>query len=223
MKTLRNSLLCLVILVLGAPVLLAGDLSKYRAFSLGNSLASVLKLTDQKPTDVKIIHDRPVVLQELTWWPLNISSTLRQHQSVERIVFSFYNGDLYKISVSYDSRAVQGLTAQDMIQTVSAMYGMPPSPVTETKPASGDLFDPKLKIVASWVDSLFTSNLVRTSSDEFGLIVFANSRNAQAEAADAEAIALDTHERPQKEAAQLKQQDADQETARQKNIKSFQP
>jgi hypothetical protein len=223
MKTLRNSLFCLVVLVLAAPVLLAGDLSKYRAFSLGNSLASVLKLTDQKPTDVKIIHDRPVMLQELTWWPLNISSALRQHQSVERIVFSFYNGDLYKISVSYDSRAVQGLTAQDMIQTLSAMYGIPPSRVTETQPASGDRFDPKQKIVASWADSLSTSNLVRTSSDEFGLIVFANSRNAQAETADAEAIALDTQERPQKEAAQLKQQDADQETARQKNIKSFQP
>lgn len=222
MKTLRNSLFCLVILALAEPILLAEDLAKYRAFSLGSSLASVIKLTDQKPTDVKIIHDRPVLLQELTWWPVNISST-SQHQSVERIVFSFYNGDLYKISVSYDSRAIQGLTAQDMIQTMSAMYGVPPSLAPESKPANADRFDPKQRIIASWADSLSTSNLVRTSSDEFGLIVFTNSRNAQAETADAEAIALDTQERPQKEAAQLKQQDADLETARQKNKKSFQP
>jgi hypothetical protein len=212
-----------VILVLAAPTLLAGDLSKYRAFSLGNSLASVLKLTDQRSTDVKIIHDRPVLMQELTWWPVNISSTPHQHQSVEHIVFSFYNGDLYKISVIYDSRAIQGLTSQDMIQTMSAMYGIPPSPAAETKPVNTDRFDPQQRIVAFWADSLSTSTLVRTSSDDFALIVFANSRNAQAQTADAEAIALDTQERPQKEAAQLKQQNADLETARQKNIKSFQP
>jgi hypothetical protein len=162
------------------------------------------------------------LLQELTWWPVNTSST-SQHQSVERIVFSFYSGDLYKISVSYDSRAIQGLTAQDMVQTMSAMYGIPPSPTTESKPANGDRFDPKQQIIASWADPLSTSNLVRTSSDEFGLIVFSNARSAQAETADAQAVALDAQERPQMEAAQLKQQDADLETARQKNKKSFQP
>ena len=115
MKTTRNSLLCLAILVLAAPTLLAQDLFKYRAFSLGNSLLFFLKLTDQKPANVKIIHDLPVLMQELTWWPTNISST-SQPQSVERIVFSFYGGDLYKISVSYDRQPSQGLTDEDMIR-----------------------------------------------------------------------------------------------------------
>jgi hypothetical protein len=225
MKTVRNSLLCLAILVLAAPSLLAQDLSKYRGFSLGTSLPSVLKLTDQKPADVKIIHDRPALMQELTWWPVNIYSTKSQAQSVERIVFSFYNGDLYKISISYDRRAIQGLTAEDMIQTMTAMYGLPATRPSENKLATDDdRSDSKQKIVATWEDPLYRTDLVRTSySEEFGLILFAKARNAEADTANAQAVTLDEQERPQREAAQLKKDDADQELARQKNIKSFQP
>jgi hypothetical protein len=49
------------------------------------------------------------------------------------------------------------------------------------------------------------------------------SLNTEAETADAEAVALDEQERPQKKSAQLKKQDADLEIVRQKNMKSFQP
>ncbi len=223
MRTLRNSLLSLAILGLGAPALLAQDLFKYRAFSLGTTLPSVLKLTDQKPVDVKIIHDRPILMQELTWWPVNVSNTPTQAQSVERVVFSFYSGDLYKISVSYDRRATQGLTADDMIQRMTAMYGSPTTTASDAKSTKDDRFDSKQKVIATWADSLYSSNLVRTSSEEFGLIVLTKARNAQAETADAEAIALDEQERPQREAAQLKKDDADLEITRQKNKKAFQP
>ena len=42
------------------------------------------------------------MIQELTWWPPNIPGTFYQSDSVEQILFSFYNGELYKISVTYD-------------------------------------------------------------------------------------------------------------------------
>lgn len=224
MKSVRKAVFCLAILVLISPTLFGQDSFKYRSFSLGTSLASVLKLTEQKLADVKMIHDRPVLLQELTWWPLNLYGKNLQADSVERIVFSFYSGQLYKISVSYDRRATEGLTTEDMIQTLSAKYGKPIGPVSERNAPTDDRFDQKQKLVATWEDSSSSCNLVRSSySNELGLVIFSRGLSAQAEAASAEAVALEAQERPQKEAEQLEKEGNDLELARQKNLKSFQP
>src|ERR1700736_7075576 len=99
MKTMRVSMFCLAVLLLTVPMLHAQDLSKYRAFSLGTSLATVLKHTDQKVEDVKFIHGHPVLLQELTWWPPSLPGATYRSDSVEQIHFSFCNAALYKISV----------------------------------------------------------------------------------------------------------------------------
>ncbi|PYT48580.1 MAG: hypothetical protein DMG43_16850, partial [Acidobacteria bacterium] len=83
---------------LTATLLRAQDLSKYRHFTLGMSLTRVLERTDQKMANVKPIHGRPAVVQELNWWPPNVPGNSFQSDSVEQILFSFYNGELYKIS-----------------------------------------------------------------------------------------------------------------------------
>jgi hypothetical protein len=110
MKTLRGSILCLVILLLLAPLLRAQDLSKYRHFTLGMNLTNLLERTEQKLTDVKTIHGRPALIQELTWWPPNVPGTSVRSDGVEQILFSFYNSELYKISVTYDRSSTEGLT-----------------------------------------------------------------------------------------------------------------
>ena len=63
MKTLRNSFLCLGVVLLASPILRAQDFSKYRGFSLGASMATVLKQTEKKPADAKVIHARPTLIQ----------------------------------------------------------------------------------------------------------------------------------------------------------------
>jgi hypothetical protein len=224
MNNIRKTVFCLGIVVLIAPALFGQDSFKYRSFSLGTSLASVLKLTEQKLADVKMIHDRPVLLQELTWWPPNLYGKNLQADSVERIVFSFYGGQLYEISVSYDRRATEGLTTDDMIQTLSAKYGKPIGSVSERNVPTADRFDQKQKVVATWEDSLSSCNLVRSIySNELGLVIFSKGLSAQAEAASAEALAIDERERPQKEAERLEIEGNNLELARQKNLKSFQP
>src|SRR5207253_8496673 len=72
MKTIRSSILCLVVLLLLAPLLRAQDLSKYRHFALGMSLTRVLNRTERQMADVKVLHGRPALIQELTWWPPNL-------------------------------------------------------------------------------------------------------------------------------------------------------
>src|SRR2546427_11222097 len=111
MKTIRSSILCLVVLLLLAPLLRAQDLSKYRHFALGMSLTRVLERTDQRIADVKLIHGRPGLIQELTWWPPNLPGPSFRSDTVEQMLFSFQNGVLYKISVTYDRTSTEGLTA----------------------------------------------------------------------------------------------------------------
>src|ERR1700687_4152160 len=125
MKTIRVLIVCLAVLFLASPMLRAQDLSKYRTFSVGTSLATVLKHTDQKLAEVKVIHERPALIQELTWWPPNLPGTSFRSDTVEQMLFSFDNGELYKISVIYDRGSTEGMTAVDMMKAISAKYGPP--------------------------------------------------------------------------------------------------
>jgi hypothetical protein len=223
MKAIRSSILCFVALLLTAPLLRAQDLSKYRHFTLGMSMTRVLERTDQKMADVKVIHGRPALVQELNWWPPNVPRTSSQSDTVEQILFSFYNGELYKISVTYDRTSTEGLTGEDMVKSISAKYG-PATNVVEIYSAKSDRYDVRQKPVASWEDAQYSFNLVRSSyTDHLGLIIYSKRVNAEAELAIAEAVRLDEQEVPQKEAERQKKQTDDLEVARRKNRKIFRP
>ncbi len=224
MKTMRSSILCFIALFLTAPLLRAQDLSKYRHFTLGMSLTRVLERTDQKMADVKPIHGRPALVQELNWWPPNVPGNSFQSDSVEQILFSFYNGELYKISVTYDQNSTAGLTAEDMVKSISAKYGPPTYVALAIDSATDDRYDVTQKPVASWADAQYSFNLVRSSfSDHLGLIIYSKRVNAEAELAIVEAVKLDAREGPQREAERQKKQTDDLEAARQKNRKIFHP
>src|SRR5216110_2576678 len=214
MKTIRSSIICFVVLLLFAPLVCAQDLSKYRHFTLGMSLTKVLERTKQRAADVKVVHDRPALIQEVTWWPQNIPGTSLRSDSVQQILFSFYNGELYKISVNYDPSSTAGLTEGDMVKSISAKYG----PATIVPPEIGSgvdtAYDTQQKPVASWEDGQYALKLVRSFfSDVFGLVVFSKWANAQAELAIAEAVKLDEQEGPKREAERRKKQTDDLEMA----------
>jgi hypothetical protein len=224
MKTMRSSTLCLAALLLLAPLLRARDLSKYRHFTLGMSLTRVLNRTERQMTDVNVIHSRPALIQELTWWPPNLPGASFQADTVEQILFSFYNRELYKISLTYDKSSTEGLTALDMMNAISANYGPATNVVPEVDSAKIDSYDVKQKLVATWEDSQYSFNLVRSSfSRGFGLVIYSKRANAEAELAIAEAVKLDKQEGPQREAERQKKQTDDLEATRQKNQKSFRP
>jgi len=224
MKTMRSSILCFVVLLLTAPLLRGQDLSKYRHFTFGMSLTRVLERTDQKMADVKVIHGRPPLIQELTWWLPNLPGTPFRSDTVEQILFSFYNAELYKIFVTYDRTSTEGLTAEDMVKSISAKYGPATSVKPEVDSATNERYDMKQKSVATWEDSQYSFNLVRSSfSGGFELVIYSKRLNAEAEVALAEAVKLEKQEEPQREAQRQTKQTDYLEATRQKNQKSFRP
>jgi len=225
MKMLRSSILCLAVLLVAAPLLRAQDLSKYRHFTIGMNLNRVLERTDQKMAEVKVIHGRPALIQELNWWPPNLPGASFQADAVEQILLSFYNGELYRISVTYYRTSTEGLTAEDLVKSISAKYG----PATnlmllELDSAKSDSYDARQKTVASWEDAQYSFNLVRSSfTDGLGLTIYSKRVNAAAELATMQAVELEKEEAPKREAERQKKQSDDLETARQKNRKIFHP
>jgi hypothetical protein len=224
MKAISSSILCLGAVLLAAPALRGQDFSKYRSFSLGTNLATVLKHTDKKLADVTVTHAGLPLFQEITWWPPNIPGPSFRADSVEQILFSFYNGQLYKISVAYDQASTEGLTAGDMVKSLAATYGTATSLAPEADTTSIQRYDTKQKPVALWEDSQYSLNLVRsTFTDRFGLIISSKPVNAEAELAMVEALKLEKEEGPKKDADRQKKQTDDLEAARQKNQKKFRP
>jgi hypothetical protein len=224
MKIIRCSILCLSTIFLMASTLRGQDLSTYRGFSIGANLATVLKLNGQKLADATVTHDGPVLFQEVTWWPPNIPGPAYRADSVEQILFSFYNGTLYKMSVTYDQSSTEGLTAGDMVKSISVKYGPSTTLAPAADPASIDRYESKGSLVASWENAQYSFNLVHSAfTERFGLVLYSKRANAEAELAIAETVRLEKLDGPKREAERQKKQTDDLAVVRQKNQKTFRP
>src|SRR5258708_25796755 len=200
MNTIRNSILCLSALFLAASLLDGQPLSKYRDFSLGMSLHELSGQVDLRPLQTKLIQKHPAVIQELTCWPGGSSDYSRQTDSVWQIFFSFHNGELFRILVTYDHAATHGLTAEDMVQAISTKYGTPTRPVGEISFPTNELYRSTEKVIARWEDSQYSINLVRSRFlNSFALVMFSKRLDAQAEAAIAKSLKMKGQEDPQQE------------------------
>jgi hypothetical protein len=215
-------------IMLLAPLIHARDLSLYRKFQFGTNLAAVAKQTGMDPSEAKVLHNRPALIQEL-WWHCVLSSSLPQTDSVTEVVFSFYNGELFRMVVNYDRNMTEGLTDADMVEAISAEYGAATRPAEEIIPFSSSLvYNDSERVVARWEDAQYSFNLFRYSYQPvMGMVAFSKERDALAKAAVVEAIRLDKQEAPQREVERQKKEDGErraaQEKARLANKPAFRP
>jgi hypothetical protein len=225
MKTIRGLALCLIVMLFMPLLLHAQDLSKYRGFFFGMSPAAVLKQTDMKMADVKTLHSQPALIQELTWWLPMLPGTSYQADSVREILFTFCNGQLYRMSATYDRSAIEGLTAEDLMQSIAAKYGPPIDPVTEIDLSTGQRRGgPEEKVIAHWEDAKYSLTLGRSYLvNGFTLIMYSLQTSAAADEAIAKAIKLEEQQGPQKEADRQKKEADELALARLKNLQSFRP
>jgi len=227
MRTMMRSLvvcfLMIVVILLSTPLIHAQDLSQYRHFSFGMTVADVCKLIDAKPADITVVHERPALIEELTWWPPQPYGPSRPAEPVDQLLFSFDNGALYRMLLTYDSSATKGLTDEDMIRVVSAKYGGATRPVAVVNFPMNPSYKATEKVIARWEDSQYSLNLFRSYGDTFAIVMFAKQLDVQAGVSIAESVKLEQQEAPQKEAARAKKNAEDLELERQKNIKTLRP
>jgi hypothetical protein len=211
---------------LGAP---PNDLSRYRQFQLGMSLVTVAQQADIS-AEARIIHRRPELIQDLMWLPApaHVPGALTQGDSARKVLFSFYNDQLFRIVVTYDRGRTEGLTAEDMVEAMSATYGLPMLPVTRNRPSSAPAANASDKLLAYWEDSHCSLSLFQSSYlSAFGLVVLSKRLDTLARVATVEAILLDEQEAPLREIERRQNQTDEsrmkQETARRVNRATFRP
>jgi hypothetical protein len=176
-----------------------GDLSKYRNFQLGSDLATVAAQAGEKAGQANLVASRPARIQKLEWSPQLVGSSA-QPEPVRNVLFSFYNDQLYQITVDYDRYKTEGLTADDIVGSISAANGMIATHPVIDKALQSPYAVPE-ELLGRWEDAQYRVDLVRTYGPAFRLIATVKDLESPVNAALLEAKRLDTQEAPQREAA----------------------
>jgi hypothetical protein len=207
-------------LAISSSVISAQDLSKYRDFQLGMSLAAVAQRAGIT-SEARVLHQPPELIQELMWQPRRSLGSSPSGDSVRKILFSFYNGELFRIVINYDWDKTEGLTVEDMVESISAAYGdamrpiLPATPILALSQVNAD----NDRIMAHWEDAQSSVDLFQPSyASTFGLLVLSKQLDALAQSASIEAASLDEQDAPRR-AIDRKQKQEDDDHARQQKAR----
>lgn len=223
----RIRLIVFAALILTGPVAQAQDVSGYRAYQLNSTLESIVQTSGTPASATKTLHQRPAVIQELGWRAPYIGSTSAGANPVRDIAFSFYNDKLYQVTVNYERGRTAGLTDMDIIDSVSAAYGLPSlAPGPKHDASTEGLRDGR--VFARWErpDAWVTLTRGLYSSD-VQLVLASKALSVAAETAIRDAQRLDATEAPRLEAEQRRKDAGDASDAREKtrvtNKEAFRP
>jgi hypothetical protein len=213
--------------VLGTSALYSADFSHYRGLQFGMTLSAAAKAAGTATAEATLIHRRPALIQEMEWQPhLSFPPGPVNTDPVKQGLLCFFNGELFRIIVTYDRYKIEGMTADDMIEGISAMYGPASRPTAEIAYHSN--YGEVAKVLARWEDSEYSYNLVRTGDQSsFAMVLYSKRLDALAQASIVEAVRLDAQEAPQREIEKRKDQaEAEHlvsEKARSANKPNFRP
>jgi len=203
----RWALTRFVLLAVISAAALAADLSRYRDFQFGTDLATVAKQAGASPSQAKVIHLRPALMQELAWRPQPLGAT-SQTEPAKEVVFSFYNGELFQIAINYDRYETEGMTTADFIEVISSTYGAAAKPAAAVKEAPASYVDQE-EILAQWQDPEYRFDLIRSRyGPSFQLVGVLKRLETAVQATIQEATRLDVLEAPQRDAERAVREEA---------------
>ncbi len=209
-RTMVMAAVCAVWLTQGLD---AQSVARYRNFDLGSTVASVSVQAGIAGTEAKTLHVRPAVLEELEWrvprW--TSGSTVASSDPVERMLFSFYNDQLFRIVIDYGHQRTEGMTSADMIEAITRVYGPPLSRNARLAPRIASRIESESGAAAArWGDAEHAVLLYQSPSygTPFRLMVIDARLENLARQAESQALKLDDQEAPAREVArQQKERD----------------
>lgn len=200
-----------VLFVASSPALQAQDLSVYRQFRLGMTVAEATAAIAVPETAAEVVHTRPLLIQELQWH-LSRFPSAAESESVRTILLNFCDKELFRIVVEYREARVEGLTEADLVEAISAAYGPATWPVSQIIISSmaQDWTDAE-RVLARWEDEHVSINLFRPPyPSTFGLVIYSKRVAPLARAAIGKALLIEEAEAPARAvAAQQAREDAE--------------
>ena len=139
MIRLRNVAISVFGAVITAAPTYSQDLSRYREFQLGTNLPAVAKQIRVKPSDAKVIHERPAVIQE-SGMADSLHGLFAALGLGWKYSFQILQRELYRLVVTYDRERTEGLQPR----TSSKLFRRSTEPPTDLPPKLSSVIDPPL-------------------------------------------------------------------------------
>ena len=216
MRRFRLTWIGVLFLMLFSSVAGAQSFSRYRDFEFGMDIATVAQMIHMDASAATTVHRRPEMIQTLSWRQYSLSLSSKP-DSLQTLRFDFYNGALARIVVGYDPMQVQGLTSDDIADSISNVYGRAAKPDMTVVISAPGLSEERRAVLARWEDADYSFSLFSTGyGSSFGVIAVSKRLDLMATAADREANRLDRLEEPLREAERRKKAEEDRQAAQDK-------
>ena len=175
--------------------------SRYRGVTLGDSVQVVVDQLKAAPSDVKVVHARPTLVQQLSWRPRQfVSGASVEPDPMAEMLLTFHFGRLVRIAVIYDRNRTAGLTDADLHGALSGVYGtsmLRSTPIGATIALPADLHT-----VGRWGDGETLVLLWREKyPDRVRLTITAIDADLAMQQAVDDGLRLETSEAPERDLA----------------------
>ena len=207
-------------IALAVPALSASpSLSQYRGATLGQPVETVVEALKLAASDVKILHEAPALVQQVTWKPrAQFSGGTGDADPIVEMLLTFHAGRLAQITVTYDRARTQGLTDADLLEAMGATYGTSMLvPVVRQPPVSAAITT--RATIGRWEDAEALVILWREQfPNRIGLTLTSLAADAALQQAIADGVRLETAAAPGRELAR-RSAEADAIRARDEKIR----
>jgi hypothetical protein len=183
-------------------------LSRYRGVTLGDPVQVVVDQLKVTSSDVKVVHERPTLIQRITWRPRRlVSGTIVEPDALGEMVLTFHLGRLASIALSYDIDRTKGLTNADLLEAFTSTYGTSILVPTPTRTTVASRAEPE--IMGRWDDAETLVLLWRESStNRIKLTLTSIATDRAMQEAIADGLRLEASEAPARDLARRATEDA---------------
>ena len=133
MHSARIPQILLTILSSSASLLSARELSTFRGIHSGRELSTTV-FAGKNLTDVRTLHQQPALMQEMDWQPNPPADSVRDAL----------------LTIYKDRAKMDGMTADDIIESISAAYGTAARPAAQV--ALHSIYGETAAVIARWED-----------------------------------------------------------------------
>lgn len=225
---MRNTVLPIILcaVAIAAPVTAhAQSLSSYRDVALGSPVAVVVDQLNVSASDVKVVHQRPSLIQQLTWRPQRfISGSTVGPDPLAELILTFHLDRLVLIAVTYDKDMTKGLTNADLLEAFNGPYGR--SMLVPVRYSVAASTEPE--VIGRWDDSETLVLLWREAyPNRIALTIASIAAEPALREATADGVRLDASEAPARDLARREIEEAArrarEEKSRRDNKATFKP
>lgn len=172
----RVIVVALCVAVSSASLLTAQTRLRYRTYEMGDDRRTIARQVGvPSPPDLVLPRSLGEV-EELTWRAQYVRRGTSSGDPVARLVFSFYEDQLFRIVIDYAADRTAGMTEGDLVAAVSKVYGPPAKRAQLADRVDSDRQRADDIVIAEWTESAYRVSLRTVPGQSTFRLILSSSR-----------------------------------------------